>query len=751
MAEYSADSPLLGPDDDRFQRWPFARRVAEVIATRRDPASIVIGINGAWGEGKTTVLNFIAEELKRHGNVVCFRFNPWRFPDEARLIRDFFQSLAQAVDKKLETGREKLGGVVSKYLSIPAGLAGAGDSVKAVGELMSSVDLEDLRERIEKILLESGKRVVVLMDDIDRLDKAETQAVFRLVKLVADFHNTAYVLAFDSEMVASALQERYSPKDPRAGLNFLEKIVQVPLDLPHIAQEALRLFNLQIIERAINEAEIELSESDVQSIQRGYLNGLEVRLRTPRMAKRYGNILSFALPILKGEVNPVDLILIEGIRALYPPLYDTIRDHPEVFLPSGSTRDMQWQAAQKHAKDVVEVALEGFSPPERRAATELLKQLFPRMEGVFGGPHYASSFEDSWARARRITSRAYFQRFFSYAIPEGQVSDRELSEFVEQLRAESVEEAARELGRLVGRRNAAYVVAKLRADAETVDAASAAKLAAAVIRDGSIYPNPKQMFGFTGPFSQAAMLASDLVARVSLLEGDEAAYELATEVVQGAKPLTFALEVFSWLRVDSDDGEDREEDRDRFGRPIRKALPKEHRALLSRVLAVRIEETLSNDSTLESLTAEELVRYLGAWAAYTSRDETKLFVSAKVKADPAFAIRILDGLRPTAWGLETGLSSKLPFEREQYETLERFVDPVLINDVLESHLGPYQPSEHFPRFVDREPGRLVADQFLWLHRHVLAENQNAKNQPHEPDVAPDAGEDLAGSKDEEAP
>lgn len=93
MADYLADTPLDASGEDRFQRWPFARRVARVIAQRSDPESIVIGVNEAWDEGKTTVLNFISEEIAEHEHVVCFRFNPWRFPDEARLIRGLRGSL----------------------------------------------------------------------------------------------------------------------------------------------------------------------------------------------------------------------------------------------------------------------------------------------------------------------------------------------------------------------------------------------------------------------------------------------------------------------------------------------------------------------------------------------------------------------------------------------------------------------------------------------------------------------------------
>jgi predicted KAP-like P-loop ATPase len=75
------------------------------------------------------------------------------------------------------------------------------------------------------------------MDDIDRLDKEEIQAIFRLVKLTADFPNTVYILSCDIERVAEALAERYGSKD--AGKSFLEKIIQLSLPLPSLTPSKL--------------------------------------------------------------------------------------------------------------------------------------------------------------------------------------------------------------------------------------------------------------------------------------------------------------------------------------------------------------------------------------------------------------------------------------------------------------------------------------------------------------------------------
>jgi hypothetical protein len=720
MAEYSADAPLSASTNDKFHRWPFASRIAQVIASRTDPESIVIGINGAWGEGKTTVFNFIQEALLGCRQIVCFRFNPWRFPDENKLIRDFFQSLAEAVDAKLDRAHEKIGAFLGKYIAIPAGLAGAGDAVKAVGDILSTVELEKVKNRVEKVLRESGKRVVVLMDDIDRLDKNEIQTVFRLVKLVADFQNTAYVLAFDAEMVASALQERYSSHDPQAGRNFLEKIIQVPLDLPHIPGNALREFCLGLLQGVVNDSKTALSEDDVRDFVRGFDGGLLNRLQTPRMAKRYANILAFALPILKDEVHPVDLMLIEGIRVFYPVLYDRIRNNIDLFIPtrSGWTGSNDREVQRRQA---IETALESVTEDERNGTLALLKQLFPMIAGTFGGVYYAEGTMARWTAERRVTSRTYFQRYFSYAIPEGQISDREIAAFLASLIANDDAINATELKRLVGTTNAAFVIGKLRAVADTLEVMAAEKLAFATVLVDESFPNPEQQWKFVGPFSQAAMLVSGLIGRVAFLAGQEEGCSLALACVEKAESVKFAEEMFRWIGFEKEHS-DADQEPAGDSPPDRLALPQEDRKRIGGVLLGRIKNTLSDAGKISAIPPNELVRYLCVWAMLESQSETAKFVATLIDGDASYTLLILDGLRPIAWNMMTGIPRKSEFGRDEYNTLIRFADPALICQSLETPFGPYQMTEDYPRNFDEvSPAENLANQFFWIHNYVLKE------------------------------
>ncbi|HXB43376.1 MAG TPA: P-loop NTPase fold protein, partial [Puia sp.] len=233
------DKPIDLRSEDKFQRYNFAQEIAKIVSSGNYTSSLVVGIYGKWGEGKTSVMNFIKAEIPKDTTVII-NFNPWRFSDENQLIHSFFSSIAVALKKRLISRSKRALELLGNYGDSIGSLSnivlpGSGlvfNAGKKMAEKLNKESIEELKKKVDDLIIEANCNFVVFIDDIDRLNVEEVQAVFKLVKLLGDFPRTTYILSFDEDMVAAALGPKYGNRDKTSGYDFLEKIIQIPLHLP---------------------------------------------------------------------------------------------------------------------------------------------------------------------------------------------------------------------------------------------------------------------------------------------------------------------------------------------------------------------------------------------------------------------------------------------------------------------------------------------------------------------------------------
>lgn len=719
---YSADKPIERIKEDRFNRWPFAKRIAETLATRSDPASIVVGVYGVWGDGKTSVLNLMKIALKEHQNVIPVHFNPWYFGSQEQLLRGFFKTLAEAAGKSLTQKKEAIGEYLTKYgsllslasVSLSGGLlqvGSGGDIATGLGAALSNVELDELRDRLEKILEDSNKRIVVMIDDIDRLDQEEIHAVFKLVKLSAGFKHISYVLALDDAMVSAALGKKYGDGDATAGRNFLEKIVQVPLHLPNADEIELRRMTFEGVDEALKLSGMELPQEQVDAFVRHFIDGIEPRLKTPRQSKLYANALAFALPILKGEVNPVDQMLIEGIRIFYPALYGVIRDNPDEFL-----RESRYQRENPKRDSLIETALkEAGAEDIKRVKERLLEALFPRI----GNASYGGDWDRKWAEEQRIASADYFKRYFMYSVPLGDMPDIETSSFVQEITEKSDAELDALFAEVGRKRGMAQLIKKLRDKMGTIPSPAAIPLAMAVARNGQLIPRERDLVS-DWSLTQAAILISELVKK---LPEETPREEAARKLIQAAQPLAFAFECWKWLR--KSDGRP-EEDR---------IIPVETETELGRLLADRIKVEAAK-APLYKTFGGDAPRLFWAWNHDGVHEEVEKYLTESFDSAPTNVTDFLATFLGTAWLIESGLPKRSDLERDNYDAIAKLVSPEVIMGKLKALYGSKLDDPQFYQSDSVSVADQVAYQFAYVHNKVLEERKKkeeaaSKTEPSE--------------------
>jgi KAP family P-loop domain len=710
---YFSDQPIRSKAEDRFNRWGFAKRIADTLATRKDPASLVIGLFGPWGDGKTSTLHLMEGALAEHPNVVLVRFNPWFFQSEELLLKGFFSTLAEALGKPLSTKKEDIGNLLEQYgglLSVAsislANVVGLnlGDAAKSLGVSLSAVKLNELRDRIEKFLQEAGKRIVVLIDDIDRLDRNETHAIFKLVKLSASFNYTSYVLSFDDEVVSAALGDRYGAGDVAAGRRFLEKIIQVPLHLPPADEIELLKITFDGVEAALKLSGIVLTQDQSDAFARHFVDGIDPRLETPRQAKLYVNALTFALPLLKGEVHPVDLLLIEGIRIFYPKLYSAIRDNPEYFLQSQLHTYVANDAQRDRVAAIINEGLEGIRIQDKEQIRRfLLEVLFPRLKGMFGNVSYGPEWDKTWSQEQRICSDEYFKRYFSYSVPAGDVSDVELGRLLETLPAMSAEDVDGCLKNLAERDAVAKLIGKLRLRQGDMAPATAHSLAMAIARNGQLLPRERMPSWST--FRDAGSLVARLLKRVS--DGQERE-TLAREIIAKVTPLSFGVECFLWIRRS-----ERQPESDRI-------VAEDVEPQLGAKLVERIRGE-ADKLPLYQTFGEDAPRLYWLWGKYSDQRQVEEHLRAHFESNPDEVDAFLGSFVGYGLGMETGLRHRGDFDRREYDWLASIVSPDFVADFLKRRYGAELGAPEFYQEETIPFPRRIAHQFTYVHLKVCEE------------------------------
>jgi len=664
------------------------------------------------------VLRLLAHALNEDSSIIVVRYNPWYFREVTQLLKGFFDTLADALQKSINTidpsrwsrwrrragrSKESIGTILKKYgkllslVSSPLGEAAAG-----LGESLSSEEIEALRDRLGKVLHDEGKRVVVLIDDIDRLDDEEVRSVLKLVRLSANFEYVTYILAFDDEVVAASLGKAYGEGGTAAGARFLEKIVQVALHLPRADALELRRVALEGVDEAIRLAEIQLTETQINEFVRHFVIGFEPALKTPRQAKRLQNALTFALPLLREEVNPIDQLLIESLRVFYPQAYMTVRDNSDVFLHTGREfYRTESPEGRERARGIIDLGVANLGKEEQEGVRSVLQALFPRLKGIYGNFVYGPESNSRWESEKRICSESYFWRYFRYTVPSGDMKDTALNLLLLNAKEGKETEVENALLGAAEQGAVAKLIQKLEQRAAEVNSSAAAFLVKVLVRHGNLFPHERSSFAaVTEPFVRAAILVYKLMKRVPLAERGA----LATKLMEEARPLSFAAECFRWLQPDTNSQEDR---------------------LLSEDIEIRLGKLLAKRIRDEAQAEPPYTRYpergsllLSLWKHYGDAAEVSQYLEKRLSSHPDEVIHFLASFTGTSWSMETGLPTRTDFRKGAYESAAHYLEVRTILSILRKQFGEAIGKGDYYTPADVPPDRHIAHQFAFLARQA---------------------------------
>ena len=397
----NTDLPLKNPKDDKLGRSIFANEIAYSLANsfKNNNESIVLGINGDWGSGKSTLVNFITNQIeviskKQSKEVIILNFNPWMFSGQKELQNIFLKELLFKLNKnkeKLKNASKKIADFLEHLNWLKYVHSGAGEAVNDLKVLLDglnkSKDLETLKSDIDKLLIESEVKLYITIDDIDRLTPQEITDIFQMVKLNGNFANTIFILAYDQTVVENALKDQFGEN----GKKYIEKIVQVDYTLPSLTKNQISHLFIEAFQDLFDNPDISnfIKENDAQLENEDFINFFN----SLRDVYRFNNSIKLRLPSLYEDLNLTDFLQLECLRIFDSKAYNFILDqkahliHDKENKPTQIIDESSFQELTK----------------------KILKNLFVFNEYYF----LTSANPDDLIRDKRIANKDYFDRYFS--------------------------------------------------------------------------------------------------------------------------------------------------------------------------------------------------------------------------------------------------------------------------------------------------------------------------------------------------
>lgn len=434
----SQDRPIIQENSDLLGRGPFVDRLVKslikVEGSTVRATGFVVGLTGAWGSGKSSILNLLALKLGQTDRVVVVKFNPWLFNGRDQLLVAFFNEMKNALGRNAADDIKQLSKFLDQYQrsidvtastgALVADAMGAGGAASASNRLMSILwrsrksDPQDLnsiereRTQFQRKIRRANSAIVVLIDELDRVENEEVRAVAQLVKALGDIDGISYLVAYDPDRVADALGHGIGEARKNSGRAYLEKIIQHPVplrplfpeDIEKLLEENLKLFSL--------------SRPKIDSEQnRCILKFLVQTIRTPREVKRL--IASFEVigSMTQDEVEPMHVLAYCWILIKFPHIQQQLQNRLDTLVEDPSEHELLRRIELDRNQDEMITSKDILG--EHSAPLEpLLKSLFTRFE----------KGEES-ANPMRISLRRNLVKILYLGIPPGAPSKGEVLSF----------------------------------------------------------------------------------------------------------------------------------------------------------------------------------------------------------------------------------------------------------------------------------------------------------------------------------
>jgi predicted KAP-like P-loop ATPase len=284
--------------------------------------------------------------------------------------------------------------------------------------------LHEIKRQLAESLAKLNRPVLVVTDDIDRLTPGQIRLVFQLVKANGDFPNLIYLLLFDKPFIEKAI----ATDGVSDGSAFLDKIVQVGFDIPHISPHQLDAA-LEDTVRKIVVAASEINERFDPFRWARTFPRIRPYFHTLRDVKRFAGSLEFQVQLFREgghfNANPIDLIGLETLRQFEGTLYSRI---PSTRAALTGESSLDFHIGDDDRQKAVKALLS--EAKDAPSAQEIVEDLFPIAGMITSGGKTQGGLNLQWFKELRVAHPDNFERYFRLTLSSDDISEAEFAQLL---------------------------------------------------------------------------------------------------------------------------------------------------------------------------------------------------------------------------------------------------------------------------------------------------------------------------------
>ena len=464
------DKPIEKSEEDLLNRADFSNSLGDAILKWRHKESWVIALTGDWGIGKTSVKNLVVNRIKTtNQDTRIIEFKPWEWSSQDLIMSAFFREVASELElednsKKYEqlakrfrrysyylNNMQVVASPAIKGVPILLGILLGGSffietfpdnsslkllsnliiSVLAIwlvffeglGELFKSVmdrnehlakennySITDSKNDIAKSLSKLNEPILIIIDDIDRLQRNQIFTVMQLVKSNTDFKNIVFLLLYSKTVLEKKITD-----DTQAGHEYMEKIVQVEFKVPEPDMILLRKYLIDKLDLILEKIPSNTSDQVFDNsyfTDIFYQQGLTNYFTSLRSVYKFLNSFEFNLLSQLDnsylEVNFIDFIVLETFRIFEPKLYSAIYLNKDLMLGKLQNINNFTDMSDEKKKDMANTFIKDFGSSR---SVNLLKTIFPAFHEYIQESFDINSLEEKLIK-NMISHESRFDRYF---------------------------------------------------------------------------------------------------------------------------------------------------------------------------------------------------------------------------------------------------------------------------------------------------------------------------------------------------